>query len=138
MIFVALSQGELQSIIIVIIASAFIFLLLNLGFALPYSLYMIRKKRLEIAETMNAAYIGPEALQSSQQVPSADMEIQYMPSTNTFQPQVIPRGQILQIPTVIHNQPVPSQFNEQERPKFEKKMDGDVPSDVSIQSDRNL
>ena len=137
MIFVALSQGELQSIIIVIIASAFIFLLLNLGFALPYSLYMIRKKRLEIAETMNAAYIGPEALQSSQQVPSADMEIQYMPSTNTFQPQVIPRGQILQIPTVIHSQPIPGHLKEQEKPRLEQNMDDNVPFNAFDKHDTN-
>ena len=87
---------------------------------------------------MNAEFIQLGGFQPSHQVPSADMEIQYMPSTNTFQPQVIPRGQILQIPTVVHNQPVPTQFNEQERPKFEKKMDDDVPPDVSIQSNSNL
>ena len=100
---------------------------------------MIRKKRLEIAGLFNAGFIQTRRFQRSQQVPSADMEIQHMPSSrNVIQSQVVPRGQILQIPTVMNSEPLPTQFNEQERPKFEKKMDGDVPSDVSIQSDTNL
>ena len=88
---------------------------------------------------MNAEFIQLGGFQPSHQVPSADMEIQYMPSSsNAVHSQVISRGQVLQIPTVVHSQPLPVQFNEQERPKFEQNMDGDVPSDVSIQSDTNL
>ena len=112
---------------------------LHIGCLLSYTLYKIRKKRLEIAEKMNAEFIQPGGSQPSQQVPSADMEIQYMPSSsNAVHSQVISRGQVLQIPTVVHSQPLPVQFHEQERPKFEQNMDGDVPSDVSIQSDTNL
>ena len=88
---------------------------------------------------MNAEFIQLGGFQPSHQVPSADMEIQYMPSSSyAIQSQAISRGQILQIPTVIHKQPLPVQFNEQERPKFEKNVNGDVPSDVSIQSEANL
>ena len=95
MTFAWLSKDEPQGIMLFIIVSAFIFLFFNWGFALPYSLLMIGMKRLEIAEKMNAVYIKSEAFQSSQQVPNADIETQYMPSTNTFQPQVMPRGQVL-------------------------------------------
>ena len=126
-------------IVTTIIYFAFLFLVYQIVFIFPYTLYKIRKKRLEIAETMNAEFIQPGGFQSSHQVPSADMEIQYMPSSsNAIQSQVIPRGQVLQVPTVIHDQPLPAQLNEQERPKFEQNMDGDVPSDVSIQSNSNL